>query len=72
MPANVKVLLVDDNPGVRVEAINALRAIADRSEAQPDGELVNVLRDRMQHDSNSYIRMQSAAAMRKLGPRAQF
>lgn len=65
-------LLRDDNPGVRVEAINALRAIAEHSEAQPDAELAGVLRDRMQHDSNSYVRMQSAAAFRKLGPRAKF
>ncbi|MBI1750175.1 MAG: HEAT repeat domain-containing protein [Acidobacteria bacterium] len=65
-------LLRDNNPGVRVEAINALRAMADQPEGQPDAELVKVLRDRMRNDPNSYVRMQSAAAVRQLGPRTQY
>ncbi len=70
----IDALLRDDNPGVRVEAINALRAMADHPAVagQPDVELVKVLRDRMQNDSNSYVRLQSAAAVRQLGPRAQY
>lgn len=63
----------DDCPGVRVEAINALqaamRAITEKSISPQDQRLVNVLRDRMQRDPNNYIRMQSAAAIRQLGPR---
>jgi hypothetical protein len=68
----IDALLRDDNPGVRVEAINALRSVADHSEGKPDAELLKILRDRMQNDPNSYIRLQSAAAVRKLGPRAQY
>jgi len=70
----VDALLRDDNPGVRVEAINALRAMADRPAlaGPPDAELLKVLRDRMKNDPNSYVRVQSAAAVRELGPRAQY
>ncbi len=69
----IDALLRDDNPGVRVEAINALRSMADRPAAAgpPDAELLKILRDRMQNDPNSYIRLQSAAAVRQLGPRPQ-
>jgi hypothetical protein len=31
-----------------------------------------VLRERMEKDPNAYIRLQSAAAIRDLGPRAKF
>ncbi len=70
----IDALLRDDNPGVRVEAIDALRAMADRPAlaGPPDADLLRVLRDRMKNDSNSYIRLQSAAAVRDLGPRAQY
>ncbi len=63
----------DSNPGVRVEAINsllgALGAAADQGGPLDDQRVVQVLRDRMVKDSNNYIRMQSAAAIRQLGPR---
>jgi HEAT repeat protein len=64
-------LLEDSNPGVRVEAINALRGLAEKGTLD-DPRLVNVLRDRMQRDPNNYIRMQSAAAIRQLGPRGVY
>lgn len=66
-------LLNDSNPGVRVEAINslqgALQTLAKGGAAPDDQRIVSVLRDRMQRDPNNYIRMQSAAAIRQLGPR---
>lgn len=65
--------LVDDqNPGVRVEAINALRSMASKGQVTSDDHLLAVLHDRMQKDPNTYIRLQSAAAIRDLGPRQKF
>jgi hypothetical protein len=63
--------LVDDpNPDVRVEAINELRGMAAKGELAPDDDqLLSVLRNRMQSDSNAYIRIQSAAAIRDISPR---
>jgi vesicle coat complex subunit len=64
--------LVDDqNPGVRVEAINALREMAAKGQVESDDHLLSVLR-RMQKDPSTYIRLQSAAAIRDLGPRQKF
>jgi hypothetical protein len=37
-----------------------------------DDHMIAVLRDRMQKDPNTYIRLQSAAAIRDLGPREKF
>jgi anti-sigma factor RsiW len=65
--------LVDDrNPGVRVEAINALRSMAAEGKVVSDDHMLAVLRERMQKDPNTYIRLQSAAAIRDLGPREKF
>jgi HEAT repeat protein len=65
--------LVDDkNPGVRVEAINALRGMAAKGQVVPDDHMLAVLRERMRKDPNTYIRIQSAAAIRDLGPREKF
>jgi hypothetical protein len=62
--------LVDDqNPGVRVEAVNSLRKMAEKGQVVSDSHVLAVLRDRMQHDPNTYIRLQSAAAIRDLGHR---
>ncbi len=61
--------LVDDkNPGVRIEAINSLRDMAERGQVVSDNHMRAVLRDRMQHDPSTYIRLQSAAAIRYLDP----
>jgi hypothetical protein len=58
----------DKNPGVRVEAINSLREMAERGQVVSDAHMMAVLRDRMQHDPSTYIRLQSAAAIRDLDP----
>jgi hypothetical protein len=61
--------LVDDqNPGVRVEAINELREMAAKGQVVSDDHMLSVLRDRMDKDPSTYIRLQSAAAIRDLGP----
>jgi hypothetical protein len=65
--------LVDDkNPGVRVEAINALRGMAASGQVTADDHMLAVLHERMKKDPNTYIRIQSAAAIRDLGPREKF
>ena len=65
--------LVDDqNPGVRIEAVNALREMAAKGQMDSDGHTVDVLRERMKKDPNTYIRLQSAAAVRDIGPREKF
>jgi anti-sigma factor RsiW len=65
--------LVDDqNPGVRVEAVNALRNMAANGQMDSDDHTVDVLRERMQKDPNTYIRLQSAAAIRDIGPSQKF
>lgn len=64
--------LNDQNPGVRIEAINALQSMAARGQVVSDNHMLSVLRDRMLNDPNTYIRMQSAAVFRDLGPRQKF
>lgn len=60
--------LVDDqNPGVRVQAINELREMAANGQVVADDHMLSVLRDRIQKDPSTYIRLQSAAAIRDLG-----
>lgn len=66
------VLMTDTNPGVRIEAVNALRAMAEAGAIQSEPHTLDVLRDRMRKDPNNYIRIQSAAAIRGLGPREKF
>ena len=65
--------LVDDqNPGVRIEAINSLRDLAAKGQVESDAHMMAVLRDRMEKDPSTYIRLQSAAAIRDFGPRQKF
>jgi HEAT repeats len=65
--------LVDDqNPGVRVEAINALRDMAAKGQVDADDHMLAVLHERMKKDPSTYIRLQSAAVIRDLGPRQKF
>jgi HEAT repeats/Putative zinc-finger len=65
-------LMDDQNPGVRIEAINALRSMAEKGQVTSDEHLLSVLRDRMEKDPNTYIRLQSAATVSDLGPRQKF
>ena len=66
-------LVDDDNPGVRVEAINELRDLAAQGRVtSDDGHMMSVLRERVQKDPNTYIRLQSAQVIRELGPREKF
>ncbi|MFY9753295.1 MAG: HEAT repeat domain-containing protein [Candidatus Acidiferrales bacterium] len=65
-------LVEDQNPGVRIEAINALREMAQKGQVTSDDHLLAVLRDRVKKDPNTYIRLQSAAALQDLGPREKF
>ncbi len=58
-------LTKDTNIGVRVEAINALRAASEQGGLLADPQALNVLRERMQKDPNTYIRLQSAAAIQQ-------
>ena len=59
----------DDNSGVRIQALNTLlerMRNRERSRAPFDARALNILRDRMQNDSNSYIRSRSADALGQL------
>ena len=64
-------LMRDDNPGVRVEAINTLRTFCEAG-GEHDKHMVDVLKDRMKKDPSTYVRLQSAAAIRQLGPRETY
>jgi hypothetical protein len=61
-------LMHDTNPGVRIEAVNELRATVEAGKATAYPRIARVLRDLSEHDSNNYIRLQAAAAIRNLGP----
>ncbi len=65
-------LVNDHNPGVRVEAVNTLRDMASKGQIDSDPVVLAVLRDRMQKDPSTYIRLQSAAALRDLAPTQKF
>ena len=66
----IEALASDANPGVRVQAINllvnALRAEAG-APGPADPRILSVLRDRLQNDSNQYVRLQSGIALHQLG-----
>jgi hypothetical protein len=59
-------LLHDTNPGVRNEAVNEIRALVFAGNAGIDPRVAQVLRDLSEHDANHYIRLQAAAAVRRL------
>jgi len=62
----------DENPGVRMEAVDTLRDMAAKGQVAADDHTLAVLRNRMANDPDTYIRAQSAAAIRELGPRQKF
>lgn len=62
----------DQNPGVRIEAVDTLRDMAAKGQVASDDRTLAVLRDRMAKDPDTYIRAQSAAAIRELGPQRKF
>jgi hypothetical protein len=61
-------LAADEDPGVRIEAISALRKMAARGQMASDDRVLALLRDRMQQDPSPAVRLQSAAALRALAP----
>ncbi|MGH9691632.1 MAG: HEAT repeat domain-containing protein [Candidatus Acidiferrales bacterium] len=67
----VDALVDDHNPGVRIEAVNSLRQMAEHGQVVADPHILAVLRDRMQNDPSTYIRLQSAGAIRDLVPRTE-
>jgi hypothetical protein len=65
-------LLDDQNEGVRVEAMNSLSDMVSKGQLSSSDRMLSVLQDRMHNDPSAYIRMQSAEAIRDLGPRGKF
>lgn len=57
------VLMQDANPAMRIAAINALDSARMQS---PDAELLNVLKQRMQSDENSYVRIRAQAVLEEV------
>ena len=62
----------DQNPGVRIEAVDTLRDMAAKGQVASDDRALAVLRERMAKDPDTYIRTQSAAAIQELGPHQKF
>lgn len=67
----LEALTKDANIGVRVEAINALLIASERGGLLADPKALGILRDRMRTDPNTYIRLQSAAAVQQAQPNQQ-
>lgn len=59
-------LLHDTNPGVRIEAVTEVRSMVLDGNAGNDPQVVQLLRDLSEHDANNFIRLQAAAAVRRL------
>jgi hypothetical protein len=55
-----------------IEAMDTLRDMAAKGQVASDDRTLAVLRDRMAKDPDTYIRAQSAAAIRELGPHQKF
>lgn len=57
------VLMKDKNPALRIEAINSLDSART---AVADKELMDVLKQRMQSDNNSYVRIRAKAVLEEV------
>jgi hypothetical protein len=68
MQTMLDALTKDANIGVRVEAINALLAASQRGGFAADPDALSVLREHSRTDPNTYIRLQSAAAVQQAQP----
>jgi hypothetical protein len=63
--AFLHVLMHDKNPALRIAAINSLDSA--RVQGQPgDGDLLEVLKQRMQSDDNNYVRIRSKAVLEEV------
>lgn len=56
----------DQDPGVREQAIDTLRDLAETGQLAPNDHILTVLRNQARSDSDPYIRTQSAAVVREL------
>ena len=56
----------DQDPGVREQAIDTLRSLADAGQLDPSDHMLSVLRDHARNDPDQYIRAQSAAVVQEL------
>ncbi|MBX2992366.1 MAG: HEAT repeat domain-containing protein [Bacteroidetes bacterium] len=57
------VLMQDTNPAMRIAAINGLDSARMQS---PDADLLNVLKQRIQSDENSYVRIRAQAVLEEV------
>jgi HEAT repeat protein len=64
--ALIEVLTHDNNPGVRIEAINSMRSLVDAGAAAGDDRVRTLLEKLSERDANNYVRLQAAAAVRRM------
>jgi hypothetical protein len=61
------VLMHDNNPGLRVEAIKGMEQAAKRGgDFAVDEHLLNVLRQKIDHDDNNFIRLRAMALLQEV------
>lgn len=63
--AFLQVLIHDTNPGLRIEAIRSLEAAAEKRRFV-DPEMLGVLRDKMNSDDNSYVRIRAKSVLEEV------
>jgi hypothetical protein len=71
MQTMLDALTKDTNIGVRVEAVDALLAASQHGGLEADPQAMSVLREHARTDANTYIRLQSAAAIQQMQPNQQ-
>lgn len=65
--ALLSVLMNDKNPGLRVDAIKAMEEVARAQEhLVVDEHLLDVLRQKVEHDSNNFIRLRAMALLEEI------